>query len=183
MNISDALGPLGLRGPNIYDDMSPEQLKNEVFRLSNENRTLRKSYSRAIKPPYNKDCLTCKHEPEFIDYGDAMAGRCGKRNIYVVRCVHRLANGAIERQILEEARHGSERKQLINCPKHKAVPKKCTCSAEGPVHIIPLNRAWDNGGWWVRVLCADCLRAAEEGTSSEEAVDNWNNDYLVEKSG
>lgn len=122
-------------------------------------------------PFLNDDCSTCVHKPDTIDYGDAIVGYCSKMPSYGPLVF-----------LFDDTHHfiRSEKKgEVLKCPKHSIAPLQCRgCYSDhrrgGPVITVTLNRAWDNGGYWVRTLCADCGLRGEDGISAEEAIRNWN---------
>lgn len=122
-------------------------------------------------PFTNDDCSTCEHRPDTLDYGDAIVGYCSKMPSYGPLIF-----------TFDENHHyiKSEKKgEIFKCPKHSISPLPCRhCyngyKKGGPVITVTLNRAWDNGGYWVRTLCADCGTRGVDSTSSEEAIRNWN---------
>jgi len=118
---------------------------------------------------YKKDCETCKHEPDFIRNIDQEFGRCKSRGIEIFKSTR--TNGTKFYYYKQDTIND-------NCPPYDPKPKQCTCDAGGPVLTIQLCRAWDNGGYWHRIICCDCGKRGRAGISHIEAIENWNNDKL-----
>ena len=61
---------------------------------------------------------------------------------------------------------------LLPCP--ACADPKGRMQGGKSVFLAQLDRAWDCGGWWYRVICADCGKRGKAGCSGEEASNYWN---------